>query len=168
MNEADDQIEVVVEDIRWDDAGLPDLATRAVAATLTFLGRPGATLVVLGCDDARIAALNAQFRGKDRPTNVLSWPAMEPQPYPEGSRPELPRDDEWGDIAIAFETCEAEAAAQGKSFADHVIHLIVHATLHLAGYDHDRAGDAETMEAAERSILDGLDIPDPYRDSAHP
>ena len=76
-----------------------------------------------------------------------------------------PQTAELGDIAISYDTCAAEAAAQGKPFADHVTHLIVHAILHLAGYDHEADADAATMEDAERSILAGLGIPDPYRET---
>ena len=79
-DEAEDEarsVDIVIEDDRWEDAGLPALAERAARATLDFLNRPGATLVVLGCDDERIAGLNADFRGKPKATNVLSWPAVE-------------------------------------------------------------------------------------------
>lgn len=156
--------EVVIEDERWEAAGLEPLASRAVAAALGWLGRPGAEVVVLGCDDARIAGLNAEFRGKPRPTNVLSWPAVEPEPRAPGARPPPPDIPELGDVAIAFDTCTAEAVAQDKPFADHVTHLLIHAVLHLAGYDHEDEADAETMEDAERSILSGLGIADPYLD----
>lgn len=166
MAEGQDTVDLVIEDARWEGADLEALARRAVSATLAVLDRSDATVVVLGCDDARIAALNAQFRGMDKPTNVLSWPAEEAEPRDDGTPPTPPEAEEWGDIAISYDTCAAEAAAQGKPFADHVTHLLVHATLHLAGYDHEREGDAETMERAERSILDGLGIPDPYMDSA--
>jgi len=168
MSETQDTVDLVIEDTRWEEADLAALANRAIKATVAALGRSGVTVVVLGCDDARIAALNAQFRGKDKPTNVLSWPSEEAAPRPDGAPPVPPEDDEWGDIAISYDTCAAEAAAQDKPFDHHVTHLLVHATLHLAGYDHEREGDAETMEAAERSILDGLDIPDPYRDRTEP
>lgn len=120
----------------------------------------------MGCSDARIAALNADFRGKPRATNVLSWPAVEHRPHAPGARPELPETEDLGDIAIAFETCETEAQAQGKPFDDHVMHLLVHAVLHLLGYDHENDADAETMEAAERSILSTLNISDPYQEKA--
>lgn len=159
--------DVVIEDPRWEDAGLDALAARGVGAALDWLDRPEAVVVVLGCDDARIAGLNADFRGKPRATNVLSWPAVEHAPRAPGARPEVPQVDELGDIALAFETCEAEAAQQGKGFADHVTHLIVHAVLHLAGFDHVDDADAETMEGAERSILAGLGIADPYLDHGH-
>ncbi|HIC66683.1 MAG: rRNA maturation RNase YbeY [Paracoccus sp.] len=153
----------VIEDERWEEAGLDDLADRAVAATLTWHGI-GGEVVVMGCDDDRIAALNADFRGKPRATNVLSWPSVEHAPHQPGARPVLPAVDEWGDIAIAFDTCAAEARAQTKPLADHVTHLLVHATLHLLGYDHQNDADAETMEASERSILSILNIPDPYQE----
>ena len=164
MAEPDSAAEVVIEDDRWLDAGLEDLAARAVAATLDWLDRRGAVVVVLGCDDARIAGLNADFRGKPQATNVLSWPAVEHAPRAPGARPEVPQVEEMGDIALAYETCAAEAAAQHKTFADHTMHLIVHAVLHLAGFDHMNEADAETMEQAERSILAGLGIADPYLD----
>ena len=153
----------VIEDDRWEAAGLDDLAARAIDATLRW-HRIGGEVVVMGCDDARIASLNADFRGKPRATNVLSWPSVEHLPHPPGETPELPDEDELGDIAIAFETCAAEAEAQGKPFDHHVLHLLVHATLHLLGYDHDTDPDAQCMEAAERAILAGLDVPDPYGD----
>lgn len=155
-------IDVVIEAAPWAEAGLPALAARACGAALAWLGRPGAEVVVLGCDDARIAALNADFRGKPRATNVLSWPAMDPAPRPPGAVPVLPDAEALGDVAIAWETCRDEAAAQGKALADHGAHLLVHAVLHLAGYDHQTDADAELMEAAERAILVGLGIADPY------
>lgn len=167
MSDAPDDtqsVEIVIEDDRWEDAGLPVLAERAARATLDFLDRREATVVVLGCDDLRIAGLNADFRGQPQATNVLSWPAVEHAPRTPGAVPVVPGDEELGDIAIAWETCAAEAAAQGKAFDDHVTHLLVHAILHLAGYDHGVEADAETMEQAERSILSGLGIADPYLD----
>ena len=157
-------VDLVIEDERWLDAGLESLADRAAVATVRHLGIDGVEIVVMGCDDARIAALNEHFRGKGKPTNVLSWPSVEHAPHPPGERPQPPETPELGDIAISFDTCEREAAAQGKPLADHVTHLLVHAILHLAGYDHEADADAETMEDAERSILAHLGIPDPYRE----
>lgn len=153
----------VIEDDRWEAAGLEDLAARAVTATLDW-HRVGGEVVVMGCDDARIAALNADFRGKPRATNVLSWPSVEAEPRAPGTAPDIPDTDELGDIAIAYDTCAAEALAQGKPFAHHVTHLLVHACLHLLGYDHENDPDAELMEQTERRILAGLDIPDPYEE----
>ena len=154
-------IDTVIEDDRWEAVGLEDLADRAGRATLEWLGMD-ADIVVMGCDDARIADLNADFRGKPQPTNVLSWPSVEHVEHAPGAHPPRPDTDELGDIAIAFETCTREAATQGKTFDAHVTHLLVHAILHLAGYDHLNDPDAETMEAAERSILLPLGISDPY------
>lgn len=157
-------VDIVIEDERWLDVDLQGMAERAAAAATRHMGIDEVEIVVMGCDDARIAALNDHFRGKAKPTNVLSWPSVEPAPRQPGEVPVPPETDELGDIAISFDTCKAEAEAQGKPFADHVTHLLVHAILHLAGYDHEAEADAETMEDAERSILASLGIPDPYRE----
>lgn len=157
--------DTVIEDERWKAAGLDALAARAVAAALDW-HETGGEVVVLGCDDTRIAALNADFRGKPRATNVLSWPSVEHLPRDPGMRPLLPDAEELGDIAISFDSCAAEAQVQGKPFEDHVTHLLVHAVLHLLGYDHENDADAETMEGIERSILETLRIPDPYQEKA--
>ncbi len=155
-------VDIVIEDDRWLDAGLVTLAERAARAVGEWLDLHDFQIVVMGCDDARISELNEEFRGKPRPTNVLSWPAIEFDARAPGVPPSLPDVDELGDIAISYDTSKREADAQKKPFADHVTHLLVHATLHLAGYDHIDDLDAETMEDAERSILGKLGIPDPY------
>ena len=157
-------VDLVIEDERWLDAGLEALSDRAAMATIRHLGIDAVEIVVMGCDDARIAALNDHFLGKNSPTNVLSWPSADPAPRDPGAVPPPPETPELGDIAISFDTCAREAAAQGKPMADHVTHLLVHAILHLAGYDHEIDADAETMEDAERSILAHLGIPDPYQE----
>lgn len=166
----DELVDVVIEDARWQDFGLSELSTRAAAAVLEGLGLPvaGFTLCLMGCDDARIAGLNTAFRGKAAPTNVLSWPSEERSSEVAGEAPDLPEPGEaddpehLGDIAIAWETCEREAAEQDKPMRDHVLHLIVHGTLHLLGYDHIDDADAELMEATEQRILAGLGVADPY------
>lgn len=151
-------IDVILEDPRWSMLeALAEPAARAVAAHLSVAGE----VVIMGCDDNRIATLNAEFRGKPTPTNVLSWPT-ETRQTPEGTRPARPTLPELGDIAIAYETCTAEAAAQGKPFEHHVTHLIVHGILHLLGYDHETDGDAALMEQIEVEILGNLGIADPY------
>lgn len=163
-------VETVIEDGRWEELDLPALATRAAEATLAALDIPaeGFTLVVMGCDDARIAELNGAFRQKGKPTNVLSWPSEEraseePGVAPEPPEPGDPDDPEpLGDVAIAFETCQREAAEQGKPVTDHVTHLLVHGVLHLLGYDHVEEADGDLMEATETRILAGLGVPDPY------
>lgn len=164
-------VDTVIEDPRWDGFGLPAVATRACTAALTYLGLPiqGFTLCLMGCDDAHIATLNADFRGKPTPTNVLSWPSEERGAEYAGDVPDLPEpgapDDpeSLGDIAIAWETCAAEAEAAGKPMADHVTHLVVHGLLHLLGYDHIDDIDATLMETTEARILEKLGISDPYR-----
>lgn len=158
-------VDVVIQDARWAEAGLEALASRATDAALEHLGLvpDNWEVSVLGADDARIAALNGAFRGKAKATNVLSWPSAERR-VP-GGVPEMPGmgdDSELGDLALAFETCRAEAEAGGLTFADHVSHLIVHGVLHLLGYDHETAGDAARMEELEAAILATLGIADPY------
>lgn len=155
-------VDLVIEDDRWVDADLLGMAERAARGVGEWLDIRDFQIVVMGCDDERIAGLNAEFRGKPKPTNVLSWPAVEFDARQPGTHPELPDLDELGDIAISYDTCWREAEAQGKPFADHATHLLVHAMLHLAGYDHIDDQDAETMEDAERSILGKLGIADPY------
>jgi len=156
-------IDLLIEDDRWGELGLEALARRATGAALARLSLlPDACeIAILACDDARIATLNAEFRDKPAPTNVLSWPAQDlsppeaPQADPDGSVP-------LGDIALSFDTCEREAADQGKSMAEHVVHLIVHGTLHLLGYDHVGDRDGAEMEGLEIEILCNLGLSDPY------
>lgn len=166
-------IDIVIEDDRWAALDLETLASRAVAATLAHqsLDADAVEMTVMGCDDARIADLNADFRGKPRPTNVLSWPAEERGAARDGDPPLAPEPDfdgmlELGDIAISYDTCHAEAEAAGKPMADHVTHLVIHGLLHLLGYDHERDGDATLMEGIEVKILGKLGLDDPYRDHA--
>lgn len=158
-------VDVVIEDKSWRSAGLVPLASMGVDATLSHLGLSPEDweVVVMGCNDARIADLNADFRGKPKPTNVLSWPSGERGADEEGRTPEPPAGaPDLGDIAIAFETCAREAEESGRTMRDHTLHLIVHGTLHLLGYDHVRNGDGDLMEAAEIAILGKLGVPNPY------
>lgn len=144
-------IEVEVEDPAWAEA-VADVAAVAERAAEAALAAGNATgdLVILLADDEGVRQINARFRDRDRPTNVLSFPA------PQTARPHL------GDLTLAFGVCAAEAQDQGKTLADHLSHLVVHGVLHLLGRDHEIDADAETMEAEERSILAGLGIADPY------
>ena len=163
-------LETLTEDARWHAFGLAELAEEAARAALADRGlaAEGFMISLLGCTDARIADLNADFRGRPQPTNVLSWPSVERAAAEDGGVPlppvagptEFP--EELGDIAIAWETCEREAAEAPKPMTDHVRHLIVHAVLHLLGYDHIRDRDAELMEATEIRILAKLGIANPY------
>ncbi|HEY0107701.1 MAG TPA: rRNA maturation RNase YbeY [Rhizomicrobium sp.] len=115
--------------------------------------RKGA-LTILLTDDAQLKALNRDFRGKDKPTNVLSFPAA------------ANGDSYLGDVALAYGTTQAEARGAGKRFADHATHLVVHGVLHLLGHDHEGDEEARAMEALEIAILAGLGIADPYRAEA--
>jgi probable rRNA maturation factor len=156
-------IEVEIEGGAWTDA-LPDveqLVNRAADAALSFRPLIPAEarvsgdwdVTVLLADDETIQDLNARFRGRDKPTNVLSFPAAE------SAAPHL------GDIALAYGVCAAEAKTHGKPLAHHLMHLTVHGVLHLLGYDHEADAEAEDMEGMERAILATLGVPDPY---AHP
>ncbi len=158
------ELDVVIADPRWEAAGIEALAERAADTTLAQLGLAAGDfeICVLACDDSRIAALNAQFRGRATPTNVLSWPSAERGAARDGDAPAAPAPGALGDIAIAHETCAREAAAAGKPLADHATHLLVHGILHLMGYDHERDRDAALMEAREARILARLGVADPY------
>lgn len=160
-------VETLIEDARWTAIGLPVLAERSIDATLAHLGlRPEAwEVALLGCGDARMAQLNADFRAKARPTNVLSWPSEDRLAENPGDPPPLPKPRagrELGDLAIAFETCKREAVEFGLQIENHVSHLLVHGALHLLGYDHIHDKDAALMEGLEVEILATLGIPDPY------
>jgi probable rRNA maturation factor len=110
---------------------------------------------LLFTDDTTIQGINKQWRGKDKPTNVLSFPA-----FP--LRPGMAPKPLLGDIVLAFETVQREALGEQKSFDHHLTHLTIHGLLHLFGYDHETDADAEVMEGLERKILSALAIPDPY------
>ncbi len=148
-------IEVILEDERWESVGLEALCGPAGREALAVTGRAtkGFEIALLGCDDARIAVLNKDFRGKEAATNVLSWPASEAPPM---------EPCELGDIAIAYETCQREATKKGISVQDHVTHLVIHGILHLLGYDHISDAEAEEMEALEIKALAKLGVSNPY------
>jgi probable rRNA maturation factor len=148
-------IDIVIEFPAWNTvAGAEAIVRRSIAEAAVPSGAKGELAIVL-TDDASIRALNKQWRGRDEPTNVLSFPAL--APFTNSRQPRL-----LGDIVIAYETTEREAAEQGKRVADHLAHLTVHGFLHLLGYDHESDAEAETMESLERKILARLDIADPY------
>jgi len=161
-------VDIVVEADDWTALDLPGVASSAGEATLARLGIAGpAEIALLATSDAALARLNADFRGKSEPTNVLSWPALPLAPPAPGAPPPAPAPDATGelflgDIALAWETCRREAEASGRPLADHATHLIVHAILHLLGYDHICEQDAALMEGLEVEILSSLGLPDPY------
>jgi probable rRNA maturation factor len=118
-----------------------------------------AELAIMLTDDAGIRTLNNNWRGVDKPTNVLSFPALQPTAGAPADAPRM-----LGDIAIAYQTTRKEADDEEKPFDHHLSHLAVHGFLHLIGYDHEKDDDAEAMEDLEREILAQLNIPDPYAD----
>lgn len=143
-------LEVIVEHPGWR-ADWPRRGPRLRAlaqAALGHEGRAGGAITLLLTSDAALRALNQRFRAKDKPTNVLSFPG-------EGAM--------IGDIAMAYETCAREAAAQSKPFAHHAAHLFLHGLLHCLGHDHETDAQADRMEGLETALLARLGIPDPYR-----
>jgi len=140
-------ITLVVEDRNWrSHRGIQTRVKQAADAARKAAKLKGGFTILLA-DDRKLRALNCDFRGKDKPTNVLSFPAG---------------DGYAGDVAIAYGVTRREAKDAGKNFADHASHLVVHGVLHLAGYDHERPKDAKLMEPLEVKILKRLGIADPY------
>ena len=155
------EIEVAVETPAWN--AVTDLEPRIQRAIDQAERRAGVDLAdgaeisILLCDDPTIRDLNRAWRGIDKATNVLSFPAAAPLPLHE--KPLL------GDIAVAFETVRREAEEAGKTLPDHLSHLVVHGFLHLVGHDHDDDANAVKMEALETRILAELGIADPYAET---
>ncbi|WP_312570497.1 rRNA maturation RNase YbeY [Brevundimonas sp.] len=147
-------IEIEVEADDWS-AALPEVEAVVERAATAALGTVQGDVVVLLTDNETVRDLNARFRDKDKPTNVLSFPAPE---LPEllGAAPHL------GDIVLAYGVCADEAVAQKKTLPDHLSHRVVHGVLHLLGRDHEDEAEAEEMEAEEREILAGIGVADPY------
>ena len=146
-------IDMMVDSPLWArEPAAEETVRQAIAAAAAGSDAPAGTEVsVMLADDAAVRALNARWRGQDKPTNVLSFPSAS-----SGNSGML------GDIAIAYETTAREAQAEGKLFTDHLAHLAVHGFLHLLGYDHASDDEAESMECLERVILAQLGIADPY------
>jgi probable rRNA maturation factor len=148
-------IEVEVEAEAWLTVSGVEARVRE-AALAALAGRDEGAVSVLLADDAAVRELNAEWRGKDKPTNVLSFPAAP------SAAPHL------GDVALAYETCAREAADQDKPLEHHLSHLVAHGVLHLLGWDHETDEQAAAMEAREREILAPLGVPDPYgREAGH-
>ena len=153
---------LVVADGWQNEPGAEDVIQRAIAAAAEIADADtgDAELAVMLTDDAGIRTLNSNWRGIDKPTNVLSFPALPPTgPVGPDDAPRM-----LGDIAIAYDTTRREADDEQKPFDHHLSHLAVHGFLHLIGYDHEKDGEAEAMETLEREILAQLGIPDPYAD----
>ena len=166
-------LEMMIDTDSWPDAAVAQAQARFCVATdvvCAAFGKPSIQVGALLCDNARMRDLNLQFRGKDSPTNVLSFPD---DSAPDDTTPDnAPLDDSAvpagaspravGELALAYGQLAAEANEEDKSLADHMTHLWVHGLAHLFGLDHETVGDAEEMEAAETAILARLGIADPY------
>lgn len=165
-------VDVVIDDPRWHETDLLDRASEAVGLALSFAGiaMREVEVAILASTDAHVSTLNAQFRGKSGATNVLSWPALDLFPEAPGAPPgtDIPSDPHGatslGDIALAYETVAAEATAAQIPLNAHISHLILHACLHLLGYDHQTEADARRMEDLEVQALASIGIASPYRD----
>jgi probable rRNA maturation factor len=143
----------------WEQVAQNAVAAAVAHSQYSRLAEAGsaAEVSIKLTDDEEVRALNAAWRAKDRATNVLSFPMVEPDRLGDPAEPML------GDIVLAHGVCAAEAADRGLAVADHAAHLMVHGMLHLLGYDHEtNAADAEEMEATERRALASLGIADPY------
>jgi probable rRNA maturation factor len=160
----------VLREAPWpEDADWEALATRAVTAAvertpqIDWLALPVAIeIAVRLTSDDEVHTLNRQYRGKDKPTNVLSFPMVQPDLLDTVTQGSDDGEVLLGDIVLAHGVCAAEAADKGVSVTDHATHLIVHGTLHLLGHDHGTDAEAEAMEGLERDALAGLGIADPY------
>ena len=148
-------VTLVIEEKKWRTRrGLAARLKRAAALALARGGNANGALTILLSNDRRLRALNVSFRGKDKATNVLSFPAAD---LPEGPQRPL------GDLVICPDVLRAEAREQNKKLRAHWAHLVVHGALHLVGYDHERPVDAQRMERREIDVLRRLGFPNPYR-----
>ena len=164
------KIDVLVDSDRWKVPGkglakdltqTRALVRRAITQAAATVSTAGTELAIVLSDDSAVRQLNRLWRGVDAATNVLSFPSKQKNvAKAEDEPPHL------GDIVLAYETIAREARDEGKPFAHHLAHLVVHGFLHLLGYDHEKNADAQTMEQTERDILHRLRIPDPYRQPA--
>ena len=159
-------VDLIMEDARWKTLNLLQIANAAFKETLSHLDMRSENFIccILACNGKKIKGLNAQFRGKNNSTNVLSFPSTpEICEVRNISKLEANVDPfELGDIAIAYEVCKKEADVSKIKFEDHVYHLIIHSVLHLLGYDHEEEKNAAEMEKIEVQVLAKLGITSPY------
>tara|TARA_R110000824_G_scaffold137592_1_gene301762 strand:+ start:180 stop:695 length:516 start_codon:yes stop_codon:yes gene_type:complete len=166
------QTELIASSKWGNEQDWTDLAARAAQAGIAASSHADLLsrnfemeLSVKLSDNAEVQTLNKAYRGKDKPTNVLSFPQIQPDLFDT-----LANTDDGeallGDIILAYETCRDEAAAKEIAFSDHITHLIVHGSLHLLGYDHENEVDAGMMENCEINALATLGIANPYAEQA--
>ena len=166
-------IDIMVDSPLWKtQRGVKAVLQRAIGEAAAMAATSGGELAIVLTDDSAIRALNRDWRGKDQPTNVLSFPAHAPAHGPSHAHPHagepLGRVRLLGDIVIAYETMAREAMAEGRPFRHHLAHLAVHGFLHLLGHDHAQDAQADAMEALETAVLARLDVPNPYPNPALP
>jgi probable rRNA maturation factor len=150
-------IDVLIRSPKWKaEPRAAAIVRKAIRRAAIAASTPRAELAILLTDDSAIHALNRDWRGQDKPTNVLSFPAVQPRGRKTAHAGLL------GDIVMAYETVAREARLERKPIKHHLTHLAVHGFLHLTGYDHETDRDAKRMEAFEVEILAGLGVPDPY------
>ena len=164
----------MVESPLWKaQRGVKAVLQRAICEAAAMTAISGGELAIVLTDDSAIRALNRDWRGKDQPTNVLSFPASAPSRSLPGKPGRVRAGTAFrragerrvrllGDIVIAYETMAREAMAEGRSFQHHLAHLVVHGFLHLVGHDHAQDAQADAMEALEIAVLARLDVPNPY------
>ena len=159
-------VDVIIEDARWKSLDLTQIANQAFFETLLLLdlNPKNFACCIFACDNKKIKQLNNKFRGKNGPTNVLSFPtSLENYAVKSNLTPtEATNPHELGDIAIAFEICKKEATISKVRFEHHVYHLITHSVLHLLGFDHEEKENAAKMEKIEVQVLAKQGISDPY------
>ena len=160
-------IETITDHQAWENEGLDPMAMQVFNNVMGYFGYDPERFEVslLACDDSRISSLNHLFRSKMTATNVLSWPSVERASASAGDVPRAldPQSDGFlGDIALAYETCRAEAQSSAKPFSDHINHLLIHGLLHLMGFEHEDDADATVMERIETEILGKMGINAPY------
>jgi probable rRNA maturation factor len=164
-------IDILVESPLWKaQRGFKAVLERAIGEAAAMAATSGGELAIVLTDDSAIRALNRDWRGKDQPTNVLSFPADAAcRPRKPGRRAVARRGRPrlLGDIVIAYETMAREALAEHRPFRHHLAHLAVHGFLHLVGHDHAADAEAEAMEALEIAVLARLDVPNPYLEHAY-
>ncbi|HEY8964479.1 MAG TPA: rRNA maturation RNase YbeY [Alphaproteobacteria bacterium] len=150
------QFDIIREDEAWANDDALQTLTNKAASSLGDLVQDNDHVTYVFSNDASVQTLNRDFRNKDKPTNVLSFPDGDVDP--DGQR-------HLGDIVIAIETVTREALDESKTFDNHLIHLLIHGTLHLLGYDHLNDKDAEEMESLEITLLKKIGIGNPYQDA---
>jgi probable rRNA maturation factor len=157
-------VDIIVTSLHWSaQRGARGIVRRSIATAAAMVPSAAGEVAIVLTDDPGIRALNRQWRGKDEPTNVLSFPGpRRGQPSAAGGQGEKGAPRLLGDIVIAYETTAREAKAEHKLFGHHLAHLVVHGFLHLAGYDHEADDQAAAMELLEIAVLARLKVRNPY------